>query len=174
MLRSLLPAAGVIAATALFAVLAGAAQARPRRPVRLSSAIVSLAKKWAAARGLPATWVLATIIVESGGDPYAVGDGGVSRGLMQINTRAHADRLARAGVSPQALFDPNVNLEWGTLLLREAHDRARAAGASPLDAATRLVYRGYAPATIASRGVGVDASSVAAWSEALARSSALV
>lgn len=88
----------------------------------LSPEIVVLAQKWAAARGLPVPWVLATIIAESGGNPRTVGDyhiipEGASIGLMQVNTVSEAPWLKRARVTRQMLFEPDTNIEWGTSVL---------------------------------------------------------
>jgi transglycosylase-like protein with SLT domain len=183
--RAIMIAGGAVAATGLLGVLAGSAQARPKA-IKLTAAIVALAKKWAASRGLPPAWVLATILVESGGDPSRVGDfhvraDGASIGLMQVNTVAHADRLAAAGVTREQLFDPNRNLEWGTKILREAYDRVtKALGPNPplpLDQLVRLAYKGV-DVISAVRG-GRDprlayVQPVARWSESLVRSQALV
>lgn len=169
--RTLLLVAGVLTVTSLLAVLAGGTvQARPVRPAQLSREVVAIAKRWATARNLPLTWVLATIYIESRGDPNAhrVSDREDSYGLMQVNARAHGARLAAAGVSPSDLFNPNVNIEWGTLILREAFQKATRVGGSPIDVATRLVYNtGGVPAV-------APLEKVAAWSEALARTRALV
>lgn len=88
----------------------------------LSPEIVASAQKWAAARGLPVPWVLATIIAESGGNPRTVGDyhvlpEGASVGLMQVNTSSEAPWLRRAHVTRQMLFDIDTNIQWGTAVL---------------------------------------------------------
>jgi hypothetical protein len=88
----------------------------------LAPETVALAQKWAAARGLPLTWVLATIIAESAGNPRTIGDyhiipEGASIGLMQVNTVSEAPWLNRAHVTRQMLFNPDTNIEWGTAVL---------------------------------------------------------
>ncbi len=108
------------------------------------------AAKWAGDRGVPLDWVIATILVESSGNPKASGDSdGRSRGLMQVNHIAHAAELKAAGVAPEQLFDPIVNIEWGTKYLREFRDAVTAAAGArplpaPLDVLTRLAYKGPA------------------------------
>jgi soluble lytic murein transglycosylase-like protein len=157
--------------TSLLTVLAGSTvQARPLRPAQISQEIVVLARRWATARNLPLPWVLATIYLESRGDPNAhrVSDRENSYGLMQVNAKAHLARLIAAGVSPADLYNPNTNIEWGTLILREAFEKATRSGAAPIDVATRLVYNtGGVPSS-------PQVEKVAAWSEALARTRALV
>jgi len=111
-------------------------------------AYIQAAAKWAKTRGVPLDWVLATIQVESSGNPRAAGDAdGRSRGLMQVNVVAHAAELKAAGVAPERLFDPITNIEWGTKYLREFRDAVTAASGTrplpaPLDVLTRLAYKG--------------------------------
>lgn len=62
----------------------------------------------AASYGLDPKIVRALIEVESGGDPYAVGDGGDSIGLGQIQPKWHGERMARLGVTD--LYDPQQNV----------------------------------------------------------------
>jgi hypothetical protein len=120
------------------------------RPDGLSAVIDQLARKWAKARGLPAAWVLSTIMVESGGDPNRVVQNAkeASYGLMQINTNAHRARLDKYGVNtPQQLLDPDTNIKIGTEILREAWDNvAQALGGQtppgPLDVLVRYSYVG--------------------------------
>ena len=113
-------------------------------------AYVRSAARWAKSRGLPLDWVLATILVESGGNPRATGDeGGRSVGLMQVNSVAHAAELKAAGLSRESLFDPETNIQWGTLYMRAFRDDVQRAGAGrPLPAdlgeLMRLSYKGPA------------------------------
>jgi len=113
---------------------------------------VQLADKWARRRGVPLPWVLATILVESGGKPNATGDAdGRSAGLMQVNTVAHANEMAAAGITRAQMFNPATNIEWGTKYMREFRDNVvRALGGRtppiPLDYIVRLAYKG--PATV--------------------------
>lgn len=134
----------------------------PARPGKISRAVYALAEKWAAARGLPLQWVLATILVESGGDVRKVGDcydksGNrlpecKSLGLMQVNWVAHGERLRRDRLAQnrEDLFDPETNIKIGTLFLREAYDLVlrELAGTTPntpIDLLTRFAYKGPAP-----------------------------
>lgn len=110
---------------------------------------VQAASKWAKRRGLPLDWVLATILVESGGNARVAGDAdGRSAGLMQVNTVAHAAEMRAAGVSRAQMFDPETNIEWGTKYLVRFRDKVKAAAVHGLPAAldelTRLAYKGPA------------------------------
>jgi soluble lytic murein transglycosylase-like protein len=113
---------------------------------------VQLAAKWASKRGLPLEWVLATILVESSGNPRAAGDAdGRSAGLMQVNTSAHAAEMAAKRVTREMMFDPAVNIEWGTKYMAEFRANIlKALGGrrppAPLDEILRLSYKG--PATV--------------------------
>lgn len=113
---------------------------------------VEAAWSWSRKRGLPFAWVLATILVESGGKPNDRGDaGGRSVGLMQVNTVAHANEIAAAGLTPGALLDPATNVDWGTRVMKDIYDEVKAALAgrnvrTPVDETLRLAYKG--PATV--------------------------
>lgn len=146
---------------------------------------VQQAAKWAKRRGVPLEWVLATILVESGGNPRAVGDAdGRSRGLMQVNVIAHARELAAAGLSAESMFDPAKNIEWGTKYLREFRDAVLAAlrGRTPpipLDWILRLYYKGPSTVLAALRQGGNPASiswappALKRWAAAMAKVTAL-
>lgn len=113
---------------------------------------VEAAWKFSRSRGLPFAWVLATILVESGGKPNDRGDaGGRSVGLMQVNTVAHASEISAAGLTPGALLDPTTNVDWGTRVMKDIYDEVKAALAgrnvrTPVDEVLRLAYKG--PATV--------------------------
>jgi len=175
-MRIALPIFGVVAVTSLFAIMAGSAGASMTSPLsaargKLSKAIVALAKKWARARGIPVEWVIATILIESGGKQYAHAQTARedSYGLMQVNYRVHGDKIAAAGDSAEDLYNPDINIKWGTLILRDAYKKALASGSShPIDLATRLVYNyGHMPAA-------PDPKKVVAWSNAMAQTQAIV
>jgi soluble lytic murein transglycosylase-like protein len=108
---------------------------------------VQLAAKEARANGVPLEWVLATIIVESKGNPNAQGDADKrSVGLMQVNVVAHAKDVTRA-----QMLDPAQNIAWGTRYLAQFKQDVLAAigGRTPpaaLDELTRLAYKG--PTTV--------------------------
>jgi hypothetical protein len=199
---ALAPTFCVLAVTGLLGAVAGATEARPR-PLdevalaaaqktsrfvgKISQEIVALAAKWAAARGLPLDWVLATIWIESGGDPTKRGDTRrQSWGLMQINTEAQAARLRAHGLKLTQLFDPDINIMIGTEIMREHFDKAqRVLGHRkppvPLGLIVRLAYVRPASTFTAlrrredPRTSYNDAPLVAAkWSETLAQARALV
>lgn len=104
-------------------------------------AYVQSAYKWSKRYGMPFDWVLNTISVESGGNPNAAGDaGGKSVGLMQVNTEAHP-------VTREQMRVPDLNIQWGTKLMRQFRDDLLAAlggrhPPAPLDVLTRLAYKG--------------------------------
>lgn len=110
---------------------------------------VRWAKKWSALYGVPFEWVLATIIVESGGKPNVRGDAdGRSVGLMQVNVVANAKDVTLA-----QMLDPDQNIKWGTKYLKDYTDKVEEALAGrtppiPLSWIVRLYYKG--PATVLS------------------------
>jgi hypothetical protein len=71
--------------------------------------------------GIPAAWIHAVMLVESGGNPIAVSPKG-AMGLMQIMPKTWADLRTRynLGVDP---FDPHDNILAGAAYLRELYDR---------------------------------------------------
>jgi len=191
--------AGVAAAGLLFVLFTAPAQAATRRggsckARKLTPEIINLARKWAATRGLPTKWVIATILAESGGNPTCVGDyhvlpEGASIGLMQINTKAHGSALTAAGVTRTMLFQPDINIEWGTKILRGAYDTVRKAlekrpSSVPVEKLMRLQYRGVQASNAVERGLdpslwldrqGVPYSAhLAVWDANLVQASALV
>lgn len=134
---------------------------------------VQSASRWALLRGVPLEWVLATILVESNGRPSAAGDAdGRSKGLMQVNAVAHARELAAAGLTAESLYDPYVNIEWGTKYLKEFRDKVleNLGGRTPpipLDEITRLAYKG--PSTVyAALRAGKNPATISWAPEALA------
>lgn len=67
--------------------------------------------------GIDPAIVIAMIGKESVNNPHAVGDGGNSLGLMQIQPRWHKDRMKRLGIT--SLFNPYQNVTVGIDILRE-------------------------------------------------------
>lgn len=130
----------------------------------LTPEIVASAKKWAAARSLPLSWVLATIMVESGGNPNAGAHTARedSLGLMQVNWNAHSAEIERLGKTKRDLYGVDFNIEFGTLVLRRAYDKALKSGVSNVALATRMIYTGR-PATSAFAPTAVH------WEVALSR-----
>lgn len=86
---------------------------------RLGKDVVASAKKWAKARGIPLTDVLTTIVLESRGNPqaHALSTKEDSRGLMQVNVRAHGDLIRKLGYTNDDLYKLDVGVEVGTALL---------------------------------------------------------
>jgi soluble lytic murein transglycosylase-like protein len=146
---------------------------------------VGAAREWSTWYRVPLEWVLATIIVESGGKPNVRGDAdGRSLGLMQVNSLAHAAELAQAGVSPSQLLDPSTNIQWGTKYLKQFKDEVEAALGGrtppiPLSWIVRLYYKGPATVTSVLKRGGNPATIVWAsdalrrWAAAMAKVSAL-
>lgn len=140
---------------------------------------VALAAKWASFYDIPLQWVLATILAESGGNANAVGDyhvdpQGASIGLMQVNSTAHGSALAAQGLSRQSLFDPDINIQWGTKILRKCVDRVRTALAGrPGDVGlmARLCYTGALRGTDTTSCPTCQASA-SKWNQKLAQTSA--
>lgn len=108
---------------------------------------VRSALKWSALYRVPFEWVLATILVESGGKAHARGDAdGRSVGLMQVNVVAHAQ-----DVTLEQMLDPDQNIKWGTKYLKDFTNQVQDALGGrqppiPLDWIVRLAYKG--PATV--------------------------
>lgn len=119
---------------------------------RFSPEVLASAKKWAAKRGVPLNEILATILLESRGNPKAhlLNDKEDSRGLMQVNIRAHGATLKKLGYTPDDLYKVDVGIEVGSLLYAQA--RAKVADlvkkckapsqAHDLGTLTRLYYAG--------------------------------
>jgi hypothetical protein len=119
-------------------------EANMRKKARkLRKDVLAAAAKWAAARGLPLQWVLATILRESGGDPKAQNKSAKedSRGPMQVNVRAHP-KFANVN-----LYDADKGIEAGTEImagrlktLREHLAKCAAPLAYSEDVYLRLAY----------------------------------
>ena len=115
------------------------------------SEVLASAKKWANSRGVPLAEILATILLESGGNPSAhlLNDKEDSRGLMQVNVRAHGDMLKARGYSPEDLYKVDVGIEIGSLIYAQARARigelvkaCPAPQTHDLATLTRLYYAG--------------------------------
>jgi Transglycosylase SLT domain len=138
---ALLAMAGVVVAAVK--LTSGPDLARVAAGLGLPLAYVQLAAKNASKNGLPLEWVLATILVESSGNPRGRGDAdGRSVGLMQVNVVAHAKDVTAA-----QMLDPAQNIAWGTRYLAEFKEGVLSALAgrtppAPLDELTRLAYKG--------------------------------
>lgn len=71
--------------------------------------------------GVDPNIVKAIIKEESNGNPDAIGDGGESIGLMQIQPKHHKKRMEELGVV--SLFDPQENVIVGCNILAELYDK---------------------------------------------------
>lgn len=71
--------------------------------------------------GVDPNIVKAIIVEESGGNPNAVGDGGESIGLMQIQPKHHQKRMEELGIV--SLFDPQENVILGCSILSDLYDK---------------------------------------------------
>jgi hypothetical protein len=176
---ALLAMAGVV--TAAIKLTGGPDLKRVAAGLGWPVAYVRSAATWARKRGLPLEWVLATIVVESRGNPSAAGDAdGRSVGLMQVNASAHAAELSAAGLTRASLFDPETNIQWGTKYLADFKRNVLTALGGrkppiPLDMIVRLAYKGPAPVTSTLRSGGNPAdlswapAAINNWRQAMAR-----
>jgi hypothetical protein len=166
---ALLAIAGMV--TAAIKLTGGPNLTRVAAGLSLPLQYVQLASTWARKRSLPIEWVLATILVESGGNARAAGDAdGRSAGLMQVNTVAHAQEMAAAGVTRAQMFDPATNIEWGTKYMAAFRAQIQAAlggrrSPAPLDEILRLSYKGPA-AVLSALKRGEDPTSTISWAPA--------
>lgn len=71
--------------------------------------------------GVDPNIVKAIIKEESGGNPNAVGDGGESIGLMQIQPRWHRAKMEELGIVN--LYDPQENVILGCSILSDLYDK---------------------------------------------------
>ena len=71
--------------------------------------------------GVDPAIVKAIIKEESGGNPNAVGDGGESIGLMQIQPRWHKTKMEELGIV--SLYDPQENVILGCAILSDLYDK---------------------------------------------------
>jgi soluble lytic murein transglycosylase-like protein len=145
----LLPVA-VVALAGIVVAAVGLTQVDTQRVAAglgLPVSYVQSARKWSTWYRVPFEWVLATILVESNGKPHVTGDDGKSVGLMQVNVVANAKDLAAAGVTPSQMFDPDTNIRFGTMYLRQFTDAVKQALGGrtppvPLSWIVRLYYKG--------------------------------
>ena len=156
----------------------------------LTRDMVASALKWGRVYDIPASWITATMIVESGGNPRTVGDQGRSIGLMQVNAGANTATLQALGVDASQLYDIDTNIRVGTALMRKFLNSLLAALGGrtpplPLDVLLRLYYRGPALVTSAIKAgknpiqvfdeAGFQGTASASnWRAALSKTSAVV
>jgi hypothetical protein len=122
-------------------------------PKQFTPEIVASVLKWARVRGVPPQELLATIYVESRGNPRAWANKANedSRGLMQINIRAWGPKLASYGITEGDLWDVDKNIMVGSDIYakyrKTVQDLIAQSGvpqSAPLDVLTRLYYKGPA------------------------------
>jgi hypothetical protein len=135
-------------------------------PKGFTPEVVASAKKWAAVRGVPVKEILATIYVESRGNPRAWANlaSEDSRGLMQINVNAWGATLSKYGLTVEDLWDVDSNIMVGSDIYATYRKKVQSLIAqsgmpqsAPIDVLTRLYYKG--PAYVQKKIlVGEDAS----------------
>ena len=76
--------------------------------------------------GVEPALILAVIEVESGGNPRAANPADPSYGLMQLLLSTARELAGNANLSPDDLYDPNLNVDLGTRYL--AHQLSRYGG----------------------------------------------
>ncbi len=123
---------------------------------RFSKELLASARKWAAKRNIPLLDVLTTILLESRGNPkaHALTSKEDSRGVMQVNVRAHGDTLKKLGYGPDDLYRLDVGIEVGTALLAAKRQKvlslikqSKRKQEYTADVLTRLYYAGPKYAT---------------------------
>ncbi len=88
--------------------------------------------------GVDPVVAVAAMLVESGGNPHAVGDNGHSFGLFQLN--AHGE-LKQAHLNPEQAFDPVTNARVALSYFRHGHsDNPGAMAAAAQRPANRADY----------------------------------
>lgn len=93
-----------------------------RKPPEKTAAVVSYAVSVAKQKKLDPRLVLSVIAKESSFNPKVVGVNGEDYGLMQVNIRAHADKVAKVG-GEHMLFNYKVNINIGTDILKSCISR---------------------------------------------------
>jgi hypothetical protein len=164
-------------------------------PKQLTLEIINSARKWANARGIPLQEVLATILVESVGNPKAWANKANedSRGLMQVNIRAWSNLLTQNGMTVNDLWDIDKNIQIGTYIYANYRQKVQnlisqsgcaIAQSVPIATLTRLYYKGptYVEKMIKACGPALQAlhpykdaeRAVANWDSAMTKVSAVV
>lgn len=122
-------------------------------PKGFTPEIIASAIKWARIRGVPAQEILATIYVESRGNPKAWANLSTedSRGLMQVNVNAWKNKLEARGYSLDDLWDVDKNIEIGSEIyanyrktVQNLIAQSGVSQSAPIDVLTRLYYKGPA------------------------------
>ncbi len=106
-----------------------ASPAEPHSPIRSTSSGRADPDRWdgmlnrlGAKHNVPPLFLKAVMLIESGGDPNAVGDNGHSVGLFQLHDRGYGHGMG------DSRFDPEVNAERAARGLAESWQRAKRSG----------------------------------------------
>lgn len=122
-------------------------------PKGFTPEVLASVRRWSKERGIPVQEVLATIYVESRGNPKAWANLSTedSRGLMQVNVNAWKSTLTKYGFTVDDLWDVDKNIMIGTLIYKKYRDdviswiaQSGKPQAASLDILTRLAYKGPA------------------------------
>lgn len=92
----------------------GAVRSNPAQAMASTRVVAEVARRM----GVDPVVAVAAMLVESGGNPHAVGDHGHSFGLFQLNSRGE---LKQAHLTPQQAFDPATNAEVALSYFRKGH-----------------------------------------------------
>jgi Transglycosylase SLT domain len=92
----------------------GAVRANPEQAMESARVVAQVARKM----GVDPVVAVAAMLVESGGNPHAVGDHGHSFGLFQLNANGE---LKAAHLSPEQAFNPETNAEVALSYFRRGH-----------------------------------------------------
>lgn len=104
----------------LIAALGGSSSVAAPAASRDASANAAVVADVARRQGVDPVAAVAMMLVESGGNAGAVGDGGTSFGLFQLH---EGGMLTASGLTPEQAFDPRMNAEVS--LRSYAHERAK-------------------------------------------------
>ncbi|HEY9677782.1 MAG TPA: transglycosylase SLT domain-containing protein [Drouetiella sp.] len=92
----------------------GAVRSNPQQAMESARVVAEVAKRM----GVDPVMAVAAMLVESGGNPRAVGDNGHSFGLFQLNYKGE---LAAAHLSPSQAFNAQTNAEVALSYFRKGH-----------------------------------------------------
>jgi len=101
--------------------LAQSATAVLRKASSDAGTYASFVREAAQRFGVPASWIGAVMVIESGGDVLALSSAG-AMGLMQVMPATWADLRIRYDLGDNP-YDPRDNILAGAAYLRELHER---------------------------------------------------
>ncbi len=112
----------------------GATRSNPEQAMESARVVAQVARRL----GVDPVVAVAAMLVESGGNPRAVGDNGHSFGLFQLNSRGE---LAENHLNPQQAFNPTINAQVALSYFRKGHtDNPGAMAAAAQRPANRADY----------------------------------